>query len=88
MVVSVPRSCESDRSWIQSAQGREGGDSLRETDFDECRHRERDDMGEGLSNVSCSGRYLFVSMIGLRREARWLLQRERWPKIKNDVLIL
>ena len=71
---------------ISAGTGR--GDSLRETDFDEYRHRERDDMGEGLSNVSCSGWYLFVSIIGLRGEARWLLQRGRWPKIKNDVLIL
>ena len=70
MVVSVPRSCESDRSWIQSAQGWEGGDSVREIDFDECQHRERDDMGKGLSDVSCSGWCLFVSMIGLRGEAR------------------
>ena len=74
MVVSMPCSCESYQSWIQSVQGREGGDLVREIDFDECQHRERDDMGKGLSNMSCSGWCLFVSMIGLCREVRWLLQ--------------
>ena len=36
MVVSMPRSCESDQSWNKSVQGGEGGDLLRGTDFDKC----------------------------------------------------